>query len=649
MIAHVLLLSCIGVLLVGGELFPGKVSVSQTVSLNPIIPNDEQSIKDCPFTYYKNAKEGLASSIHREPYEDKSFSHVVKVDTNDLRCTGVIVDSSHILTTKHCASENPKTISFHNVSLGSWEVKSISYHLSLDVALLHLRTSLAVGKQTTPACFWTTPTSSGFPVIEYTTRDNLSGNLSKTIIRCQLSERAFCFTEAKKVKHSFLEIPAVSNHRTHPFVVALGVKDDGSLLEVSNYIDWIGIETGSTVDAIDCAVRYYIYRSYESRTITHATDEFQSIQLQNAYISPSVNNEYKVSIGHYMDDTKKEPIVTYSCYGTLISQQYVLTAAGCVTGLNNYTLLVRANELESWVKPNTSNVNKCMYYEEAYVSQIYIHPNYSETPLNNDVALLQLDPNEFQFGKKFKPACLWTHELIPIEEFQSNGHGLKKTVSIEYSIEALLADEEKSELYLISKILDECPLNLTDNQLCVGDSITVVPGTCKNNIGSAMSREVWVFDKVYLHYIFAINNKGENCGFNTPAIFTKVSPYIQWIESIVFGDNLQYVDTNKYHGDACYTPNGSIGVCLTIDECPQIVSQLKDANLTNSNEILCGFEKDVSLVCCQTIGHNVNLAEKDHSREVMTEIVNCPNLYQEFRRTKSQYELRQRRATFVID
>lgn len=52
-----------------------------------------------------------------------------------------------------------------------------------------------------------------------------------------------------------------------------------------------------------------------------------------------------------------------------------------------------------------------------------------------------------------------------------------------------------------------------------------------------MSRELRDLQQVFYDYVFAINSQGDDCGLNTPSTFTRISPYIKWIDSIIFGEN----------------------------------------------------------------------------------------------------------------
>uniref|UniRef100_A0A8D8ASV4 Serine protease snake n=5 Tax=Culex pipiens TaxID=7175 RepID=A0A8D8ASV4_CULPI len=634
---------------VNGELMPE--TVESLLSLNPLMPNDEQSVKDCPFTYYPFAKQTLASSIFSERYQDSTFAHVVKLDTafaegddGGEACLGAIVDPGYILTTKRCASQQPQTISFHNVSLPRRGVQSTRYHLTADVALLQLKTRLSIDNQVTPACFWSgdASTVAGFPNLQRISRDTLTGGLRVQRTKCPLGGRERCYGDVKRNSTAGLvQIQAVSNYRQHPFVVGLGRGGDGAMLEVASIAHWIQEETGTSVDGIDCALRYAQFRQYDDRVTAHRAESYQSIQLQNAHFAPIMANGYRVSIGFYTEDPTRESVVTYACYGTLLHRQYVLTAASCLEEYRNHSIIVRANEVTKLTPAKVGEfrvVEDSHYLDEAYVARVHIHPEFSEIPLKNDLALLQLDVNEFSFEKSFKPACLWPRDSFKLQEFQTSGHGPRRSAEVRAD-ESLLNDRRSTELYVISKPLtDGCPLNLTQNQICVGDSVTIVPRTCQLNRGSAMSREIWVLNSNIFDYVFAIGSKGENCGFNTPATFTKIAPYINWIDSVMFKGQVTYNDSTVYYGDECFSISGQNGVCLTLQECPGMVDRARH-NKMDLLQASCGFEKDVTLVCCST-EDAVGVDPGDHLRDAVEEIENCPNLYDDLRANRSPYKLR---------
>lgn len=638
---------------VNGELMPE--SVESLLSLNPMMPNDEQSVKDCPFTYYPFAKQTLASSISSDHYHDRTFAHVVKLDTTVIEdgdddggsCLGVIVDPGFILTTKRCASKQPQTISFHNASLPRRGVQSTRYHLTADVALLQLKSRLSIDNQVTPACFWSdTSAVTGFPALQRITRDSQTGGgLRMQTTKCPLVDRQRCYGDVKRSSTvGVLQVQAISNYRRHPFVVALGRDErSGEMLETASIARWIEEETGTSVDGIDCALRYATFREYDDRITVHRDGEaFQTVQLQNGRFTPTMANGYRVSIGFYIEDPTRESVITYGCYGTLLHRQYVLTAASCLMEFQNHSIIVRANQVTKLTTTKGIElrvIEDSQYLDEAYVARVHVHPEFSEFPLRNDIALLQLDVNDFSFEKDFKPACLWPRDSFKMHEFQTSGHGPRRSTEVRPK-ESLLNDRRLTELYVISRPLtDQCPLSLTENQICVGDEgATIVPGTCELNRGSAMSREIWVLNSNIYDYVFAVGNKGQNCGFNTPSTFTKITPYINWIDRIMFNEIVSYNDSNVYYGDRCSTISGQHGVCLTLSECPGMFDRAR----TNKKDVLqasCGFEKDVSLVCCTT-EDVAGGTFSDELKQAVEEIENCPNLYGYLRANRSPYKLR---------
>lgn len=635
---------------VNGELLPESVPFSLTTSINPLMPNNEQSVKDCPYTNFPYAKRGLTSSIFAERYRDKTFSHVVKLDTvEESNCVGVIVDQLHILTTKECAQKQPQTISFQNVTQPRWGIRNTKYHIGLDVALLQLRSNLSIDEQTIPACFWSSSTTDGFSSVQYITRNNHNDNFTISTTKCNRSGRSQCYESILKNINGFVQVQAISNYRTHPFVLALGTRNDGSLLEVSQYLDWIQTETGITADPLECAVKYYRLREYEDRVAVQRFEGYQSIQMQNAYVSSSANNKYKARIGHYVEDPLIETVVTYNCYGTLIHREFVLTSASCIDSFKDESFIVQMRQEKKFylsTNPEYLLQEKSDYREQVTVSQVFIHPEYSKAPLQNDLAILLLDPVELQFDEYFGPACLWTHDSTEIKEFQTNGHGPLRTVQgLEDRVELLLKDRTETELYLISKVLKDCPQMLSKHQICVGEDATLVPGTCKSNHGSAMSRELRDLQQVFYDYVFAINSQGDDCGLNTPSTFTRISPYIKWIDSIIFGENVQFNNSDIYYGDECNLKGGESGVCLTIPECPGIVDELTGKSPAEVKR--CGFMNDEALVCCSAADSAQNNLESAHLSEVIKEIEQCPDLYADLRSNRSPYNLWKGAVTFL--
>lgn len=76
------------------------------------------------------------------------------------------------------------------------------------------------------------------------------------------------------------------------------------------------------------------------------------------------------------------------------------------------------------------------------------------------------------------------------------------------------------------------PKGIVDSQMCAGE-MEGGKDTCQGDSGGALQIQL---KKPYCIYeIIGITSFGKFCGFpNSPAIYTNVSHYVPWIESIVW-------------------------------------------------------------------------------------------------------------------
>ncbi|XP_044260044.1 phenoloxidase-activating factor 1-like isoform X1 [Tribolium madens] len=228
--------------------------------------------------------------------------------------------------------------------------------------------------------------------------------------------------------------------------------------------------------------------------------------------------------------------IRYSCAGSLIHEQYVLTAAHCVD-----PQIIKQKELGKLQNVilgeyDTRNETDCIYQKfgsdcadppQVFTPKDYIiHPNYDSSSMLNDIAIIRLD-RKAKFSDYVQPICLPPKnlKLQGNESFTISGWG--RTESEDRS-------PVKRKAIVRNTNKKRCDANngrrgISDRQICVGQGDGV--DSCYGDSGGPLMLETQTKNNSYATFVVGLVSYGYGrlCG-NFPGVYTYLPAYLEWIE-----------------------------------------------------------------------------------------------------------------------
>ncbi|XP_058116705.1 serine protease snake-like [Anopheles coustani] len=258
------------------------------------------------------------------------------------------------------------------------------------------------------------------------------------------------------------------------------------------------------------------YRKITSSPVQNCTKVERPVDEDNVVRNGEI--PHHALLGYLKED--KEDEYEFKCGGTLISDQHVLTAAHCIQRTIPEVVRLGIHDSE-----NESNDEV-----QVAIESVLMHPEYSARKAYHDIAILKL-VQKVPLSRVIRPACLWDTEYRSFSLYISTGF---ETDYLSRKVGSVLMKLQLEELSV-----EECtivdlssryfPDGLHDGQLCVRTY------SCDEFSGEALMPENAT--KPCISYVVGIASRGTSCYNVVTSIYTKVSYYIDWIESNVWGQN----------------------------------------------------------------------------------------------------------------
>lgn len=219
--------------------------------------------------------------------------------------------------------------------------------------------------------------------------------------------------------------------------------------------------------------------------------------------------------------------IEWFCGGTLISNRFVMTAAHCIRKVE----FVRLGDLAIDQDEDDSMPKQIL------VSEKILHPDYKMNSKYNDIALLKLK-TEVLLNPYIRPACLPTSNNQDVKHFIATGYGktghLLKASQILLKVSLELFDHNECNQTYSSYIGRNFQNGIVDSQMCVG-SKTDQKDTCPGDSGGPL--QIYHKSQYCMFTVLGITSFGMICGVkNSPGVYTKVYPYVKWIEDVVWNN-----------------------------------------------------------------------------------------------------------------